>query len=91
MVIALYKLIEPNAVDGYVFIATASAAVVTVLSLMTFPEIGQKAFNLVSVISLGLILLISGLTMIFGDKPTPLMLASFAILTANTVWLDLKR
>lgn len=91
MVIALYKLIEPNAVDGYVFIATASAAVVTVLSLMNlFGDRAKKAFNLVSVISSGLILLISGLTMIFGDKPTPLMLASFAILTANTVWLGFK-
>jgi hypothetical protein len=28
--------------------------------------------------------------MIFGDKPTPLMLASFAILTATLYGLDLK-
>jgi hypothetical protein len=41
MVIALYKLIEPNAVDGYVFKHT-SAAVVTVLSLMNLFGDRQK-------------------------------------------------
>jgi hypothetical protein len=91
MVTALYKLMEPNAVDGYVFIAAAAAAVMTVLSLMNlFGDKVKRAFNLVSVISSGLILTIAGLTIIFGDKPTPLMLASFAILTANTVWLGFK-
>lgn len=91
MVTALYKLIEPNAVDGFVFIAAAASAVLTILSLMNFFGDGvKKAFSNISAGASALILVISGLTILMGDKPTPLMLASFAVLTANTIWLGFK-